>query len=147
MHRGGTTTTNACISNKGFKCGHRVHALATVLPLCTALKKLDLGCNLFTGAGVDGLVPVVLQCPQFEWVGLESRYIDDMSDETKDAMRTSKVRFSRKSDVWKSDGEFEVELSDEDEDGQYAQNGSDEEEDGEDAQNGGEDGEEQEDGE
>jgi hypothetical protein len=92
-----------------------VHALATVLPLCTALKKLDLGSNRFTGAGVDGLVPVVLQCPQFEWVGLESRFIDDMSDETKEAMRTSKVRFSRKSDVWKSDGDFEVELSDEDE--------------------------------
>jgi hypothetical protein len=93
-----------------------VHALATVLPLCTALKKLDLGCNLFTGAGVDGLVPVVLQCPKLEWVGLKSPYIDDMSDETKEAMRTSKVRFSRKSDVWKSDGEFEVELSDEEDD-------------------------------
>ena len=93
-----------------------VHALATVLPLCTVLKKLDLRYNRFTGAGVDGLVPVVLQCPKLEWVGLKSPYIDDMSDETKEAMRTSKVRFSRKSDVWKSDGEFEVELSDEEDD-------------------------------
>jgi Ran GTPase-activating protein (RanGAP) involved in mRNA processing and transport len=93
-----------------------VYALATVLPLCTRLKKLDLRYNRFTGAGVDGLVPVVLQCPKLEWVGLKSPYIDDMSDETKEAMRTSKVRFSRKSDVWKSDGEFEVELSDEEDD-------------------------------
>lgn len=93
-----------------------VHALATVLPLCTALKKLDLESNLFTGAGVDGLVPMVLQCPKLEWVGLKNTSIDDMSDETKEAMRTSKVRFSRKSDVWKSDGEFEVELSDEEDD-------------------------------
>ena len=93
-----------------------VHALATVLPLCTALKKLDLGFNLFTGAGVYGLVPVVMQCPKFEWVGLKNTSIDDMSDETKESMRTCKVRFSRKSDVWKSDGEIEVELSDEEED-------------------------------
>ena len=119
-----------------------VHALATVLPLCTALKKLDLESNLFTGAGVDGLVPMVLQCPKLEWVGLKNTSIDDMSDETKEAMRTSKVRFSRKSDVWKSDGEFEVELSDEEEDWQYAQNGSDEEEDGQDGHDGGEDEEE-----
>jgi hypothetical protein len=91
-------------------------ALATVLPLCTALKKLDLGRNRFTGAGVDGLVPVVLQCPKFEWVGLKETSIYGMSAKTKEAMRTSKVRFSRKSDVWKSDGEFEVELSDEPED-------------------------------
>ena len=91
-------------------------ALATVLPLCTALKKLDLRRNRFTGAGVDGLVPVVLQCPKFEWVGLKKTSIDGMSAKTKEAMRTSKVRFSRKSDVWKSDGEFEVELSDEPED-------------------------------
>ena len=119
-----------------------MHALATVLPLCTALKKLDLESNLFTGAGVDGLVPMVLQCPKLEWVGLKNTSIDDMSDETKEAMRTSKVRFSRKSDVWKSDGEFEVELSDEEEDWQYAQNGSDEEEDGQDGHDGGEDEEE-----
>ncbi len=91
-------------------------ALATVLPLCTALKKLDLRDNRFTGAGVDGLVPVVLQCPKFEWVGLKETSIYGMSDKTKEAMRTSKVRFSRKSDVWESDGEFEVELSDEPED-------------------------------
>jgi hypothetical protein len=70
-----------------------VHALATVLPLCTALKKLDLGNNQFTGAGVDWLVPVVVQCPKLEWVGLEGSYIDDMSDETKEAMRTCKVSF------------------------------------------------------
>jgi hypothetical protein len=118
-----------------------VHVLATVLPLCTALKKLDLGFNLFTGAGVYGLVPVVMQCPKLEWVGLKNISIDGMSDETKEAMRTSKVRFSRKSDVWKSDGEFEVELSYEeayeDEDWQYAQDGSDEEEDGQDGHDGG----------
>jgi hypothetical protein len=117
-----------------------VHALATVLPLCTGLKKLDLGYNQFTGAGVDGLVSMVLQCPKLEWVGLKSRYIDDMSDETKEAMRTCKVRFSRKSDVWKYDGEIEVELSyddedeDEEEDGQDAQDGSDEEEEREDGE-------------
>ena len=76
-----------------------VHALATVLPLCTALKKLDLGNNQFTGAGVERIVAAVVKCPKLEWVGLEGSYIDDMSDETKEAMRTCKVSFSRKSDV------------------------------------------------
>jgi hypothetical protein len=76
-----------------------VHALATVLPLCTALKKLDLGNNQLTGAGVERIVAAVVKCPKLEWVGLEGSYIDDMSDETKEAMRTCKVSFSRKSDV------------------------------------------------
>jgi Ran GTPase-activating protein (RanGAP) involved in mRNA processing and transport len=76
-----------------------VHALATVLPLCTALKKLDLRRNRFTGAGVERIVAAVVKCPKLEWVDLEGSYIDDMSDETKEAMRTCKVSFSRKSDV------------------------------------------------
>ena len=90
--------------------------MAQTSSIVSLLKKLDLGYNRFTGDGVDGLVPVVLQCPKFEWVGLKETSIDGMSAKTKEAMRTSKVRFSRKSDVWKSDGEFEVELSDEAED-------------------------------